>query len=93
MNDMFDAKPVRKWDFEKHEYAPIELPEDWIVPMLVPVDELDNLVNCANCGKKVPYGETMTSKQYHNMTGLGFGVCDDCYKNEQKLEREYERIH
>jgi hypothetical protein len=87
---IFDETPKQKWNFINHEYEPYETPDEWVVPLVC--RDMDLLVNCANCGKQLIYGETFTSKAIHNITGLGFGVCSDCYAIERELD-EIERKH
>lgn len=49
---------------------------------------MDEVVNCARCGKKIKYGDCYTSKQIHNDFGFGYAVCPECYEKEWKEYRE-----
>lgn len=78
---------LRKWNYEIHEYNPMEVPDEWNV--LLYTDDMDEIVNCPHCGKELPYGETYTSKEIHNWVGLGYGVCEECYEEEWKRRKKY----
>lgn len=78
---------LRKWNYETHEYEPIEVPDEWNIPLYP--DDMEEIVNCPHCGKELPYGETYTSKEIHNWVGLGYGVCEECYEKEWKRRNKY----
>lgn len=71
---------VGKWNYEKNDYDPHELSDDWYTPMYS--DNLDEIINCSNCGRKVRYGDCYTSRWIHDRFGLGFLVCEQCYDEE-----------
>lgn len=74
---------LQKWNFKTHEYEPFESPAK--VLSLYSEDMLAE-VDCANCGKRMTYGEGYTSRTIHNHVGLGYPVCEDCYEIERKEE-------
>lgn len=74
---------MQKWNFVERVYKPYQVPGDWRCPLMA---ELDAKVNCANCGKEVVYGDTLTSRTIHNHIGLGFPVCESCYSQEREEE-------
>ena len=78
---------LRKWNYETHEYDPIEVPDEWNISLYT--DDMEEIVNCPHCGKELPYGETYTSKEIHNWVGLGYGVCEECYEKECKRRNVY----
>ena len=80
---------LRKWNLEKHEYEPYEGPEDWKVRTFCP--DMAEIVNCAQCGAKLEFGGTYTSRQVHTAHGMGFGVCLKCYEKEVAEERRTNR--
>lgn len=80
---------MQKWNWETHEYEPYEVPNDWYCPLYL--DNMMAVVNCANCGQKMIYGIGYTSKEIHNDIGLGYIVCEDCYKAEWDRIREAEK--
>lgn len=73
---------LNKWNYEKHEYETYYVPDEWNVTLWSPC--LLELVNCAHCGKELTYGDSYTSFEIHNHAGLGYCVCEDCYKKELK---------
>lgn len=74
---------IGKWNFQTHKYEPYELPG--YSPLLC--DDMDEKINCANCGKEVTFGECLTSRRIHTEMGMGYPVCDDCYDEERALEK------
>lgn len=76
---------LRKWDYAAHEYKTFEVPDEWNVTLWSP--SMLTMVNCPHCGRKLAYGDSYTSLEIHNEFGLGYAVCEDCYKKE--LERKY----
>ena len=77
---------VQKWNYKKHNYETYELPEG---SMMYSYD-MDRKVACAQCGKEIPFGESYTSWEVHNIIGLGYAVCENCYKQEwrRKIDAE-----
>lgn len=60
---------------------------DWNVTGLAP---MNRLINCAGCGKLLTFGETLTSLENFDDSGMfGLGVCGNCYAKE--LPRENAR--
>ena len=46
---------------------------------------MNKKIACCECGKKVIYGITYTSRIIQNKTGFGYAVCKGCYyKNDMK---------
>jgi len=82
---------LRKWNYEKHEYEPYEIPDEW--NCLLYSDDMEEVVNCPHCGKEIEYGETYTSLEFHNMFGLGFGVCEECYEKEWDRKRNNQQCN
>lgn len=82
---------LRKWNYKTHKYDSYKIPDSWNTPMIA---ELEEIVNCVQCGKAVEYGETYTSLEIHDLIGLGFAVCKDCYDQEwkRKVEARNEKI-
>ena len=73
---------LRKWNNNKKIYEPYQVPNTWKVS-LYEID-MDKIVNCANCGKELKFGECYTSKTIHTEIGMGYGVCEECYNKEEK---------
>lgn len=76
---------AEKWNYKEHKYEEVEINDN------CPLYErnLDRIINCANCGREVKYGETYTSRKYHNPLGFGYPVCEECYVGERNEEREW----
>lgn len=81
-------KTVGKWNYLKHEYDPYSLPDG-----ATTIAGLDEVVACADCGKKVIFGDTYTSMEIHNHFGMGYAVCPKCYEKEWVRREENERIN
>lgn len=78
---------IQKWNNAKGEYEPYEVPADWQCRLSEP--NMDEIVNCAACGKKTRFGECYTSLEIHDRWGFGYAVCPECYQKEivRRLER------
>lgn len=76
---------LRKWNFNTHVYELFESPAR--ILSLYSEDMVAE-VDCANCGKRMTYGEGYTSRTIHTEMGLGYPVCESCYQEEHKAERE-----
>lgn len=70
---------IRKWDENKKEYEPYEVPNDW--KLLLLCDDMNEIINCVNCGSKMTFGDGYTSKRYHNNYGMGYYECEKCYSD------------
>ena len=42
---------LNKWNYKKHIYEPFEVPDDRDVRLYV--NDLTEVINCANCGKSI----------------------------------------
>ena len=79
---------AKKWNFSKVEYEDYELPEGASTFS----KDMDEIVSCARCGKRLSFGDTYTSRQIQTQGGFGYGVCEKCYEKEWKEEwKEMER--
>ena len=77
-----------KWNHKKHCYEPYETPKEWNCPICA--DDFAEEINCAACGKELPYGESYTSMEIHTEYGFGYSVCADCHAEELERKRNYE---
>lgn len=75
---------ARKWDFEGHECRPYEIPDDWFC--VLNLFNMDTIINCASCGKKLAFGDSYTSRSIHNDCGFGYAICADCMTKEYMAE-------
>jgi Zn ribbon nucleic-acid-binding protein len=74
---------LRKWNYETHEYERFISPAE---NLTVYTEDMDEPVDCANCGYHMLYGETYTSRTIHNEHGIGFPVCEECHRKEMENE-------
>lgn len=82
---------MEKWNPFLREYFPYDIPRDWNCSAYE--DNMDKIVSCAGCGRKLPYGICFTSLEIHTPGGFGYAVCDKCYTEEvaRRLQAENER--
>lgn len=78
---------LQKWNRELHKYEPYEIPNTWNIGGYRA--DMNDIVNCAHCGKRVRYGDCYSSLEIHNDIGLSYAVCKECYFNGELL-REFE---
>lgn len=46
-------------------------------------EDMNEIVNCANCGKEIKFGNGYTSLRHFSNSGVfGLPVCKDCYHDE-----------
>ena len=81
-----------KWDFRRHEYRPFGVPNDRKVRAWCA--DLSEKIDCANCGRSITFGESLTSLTIHTHMGIGFAVCKACQDEEikEKMEMNGEEI-
>lgn len=84
---MRNVKILQKWDCENQAYEPYEVPDDWNVKSYS--EDMDEIVNCPHCGRKVTFGSCCTSKEIHTQYGFGYAVCGECYDMERLKEEEW----
>lgn len=77
---------IQKWDYEKGEYLPYTPPDDR-VSMWCP--NMNQMISCAACGRRIRFGEGYTSQEIHNDSGFGFSVCQECHLKEIGRLSEY----
>lgn len=66
---------ARKYDPVNNTYENYTLPEG-STPY---EDDMSKDIACAECGKKIKYGMSYTSRIIQNDAGFGYAVCMDCY--------------
>lgn len=72
---------IRKYDVEKREMIDYEVKRAWRLALWN--TNMDEIVNCAQCGEQLKYGDCYTSRELMNGAGLGYGVCSRCYAKER----------
>lgn len=50
---------------------------DWNISMIE--NDMDTVVNCCSCGKKLKYGDSYTSMNVQSELGFGYAECGECY--------------
>ena len=75
---------LKKWSYKDRKYHPYEVPNTWNVKNYS--SDMDEIVNCAECGKEMKYGEGFCSRLIHSDMGFGYTVCTECYFEESLLE-------
>lgn len=78
---------LNRWNYETQKYDPYGVPDDWNVKSYS--DDMDEIVNCPHCGKKVTFGSCYTSKEIHTPHGFGYAVCENCYNIERAIENRW----
>lgn len=79
---------LRKWNYETKVYDKVEYEDEDLVFVLF-TRNMDLVVNCPHCLKKMKYGSSFTSLEFHNAYGLGYPVCAKCYYEEWDRRRKY----
>ena len=80
---------IGRWNYDKQDYEPYKVGDDWHMPLYC--ENMDEIVNCACCGRKITYGACYTSRELHTGKGLGYPVCPTCYDTEVAREDTYRR--
>ena len=68
---------IKKWNTLKRDYEPYEVPDSWKLPLYS--EDMDEVINCVNCGCSMLYGNGYTSRRYLNDSGFGYYECEKCY--------------
>lgn len=76
---------VGRWNYEKHDYDPHRIPDSWNCKMYS--DDMDEIINCAQCGREITFGEAYTSWEIHGGLGFGYMVCEDCHIEERSRRK------
>lgn len=74
---------MKRWNVYTKCYEDYEIPDDW--KCLTYSSDMDEIVNCAQCGRRIMFGDSYTSLEVHTDLGFGYCVCEVCYY------KEYER--
>lgn len=80
-----DKKMARKWNWKTHKYDEYELPKK----AMMYTDNMDEVCQCASCGKDMVFGDGYTSMEIHTDLGLGYIVCEECYEKEWNRRKDY----
>lgn len=73
-------REIRKYNSKTREVEKHYVPKEWRLALWN--TRMDEVVNCAGCGKEILFGECYTSRYLFNGAGLGYGMCLLCYAKE-----------
>lgn len=76
---------LNKWNYEKHKYEKYCVPSEWNVKIYT--GNMEEIINCAHCGRKIKAGDSNTSCEIHNEVGIGYGICGRCFNKEMMRKR------
>lgn len=80
---------LQKYNAEKKEYEEYKVSDNWNVTTFS--YDMKEIVNCAQCGRELPYGKCYTSLEVHTELGMGYAVCDGCYEAERSRRKKYKQ--
>ena len=90
MDNFIYCYVIQKWDYPSHSYFSIPITSREPLNIKTYSEDMNEIVNCCQCLKKVKFEDTYTSNEIHTDLGFGFAVCEDCYKEEGERKRKYE---
>ena len=73
---------LKKWNYSKHYYEPYMIPISWNCKTYC--DDMDEAVNCVQCGRAIRFGEGYTSFEIQTGVGFGYCVCPACHEKEYR---------
>ena len=73
---------AKRWNYETQSYDPCEIPDGSKSYSA----DMDEIITCASCGKRIRFGDAYGSPVIHGGYGFSFMVCKDCYEEEMKIE-------
>ena len=80
-------KLLKKWNFRTKKYDSYKTPAKRLG---LHSNDMEELIDCADCGKEIKYGDGYTSRAIHTELGFGYTVCEDCYDRELKAKELWE---
>lgn len=80
---------LQRWNYVTKSYEPFEVPDDRKAVISADAKEM---VNCACCGREIPFYLSYTSFEIHNSAGLGYAVCEWCHYSENELRKICKKI-
>ena len=51
--------------------------------------DMTMIIECAECGKPLLYGNGFTSRKIHNKQGMAYSVCRNCSDMERQEQQKY----
>ena len=74
------TRVLRRYTPKSPEMEVHTVPDDWNVKVYS--EDVDEIINCADCGKELRYGDAYTSLEIQSRKGFGYCVCKDCSDRE-----------
>ena len=90
MDDFIYCYVIQKWDYPSHSYFSIPITSREPLNIKSYSEDMNEIVNCAQCLKEIKIGDSYTSKEIHTDLGFGFAVCSKCYEEEWERKKYYE---
>lgn len=80
---------MKKLNRQTNKVTDYKVPQGWNVKVWG--YDLNEKVNCVQCGKQLLLGMTYTSLEiFTDNLCFGYGVCKECYDKEWERRRKYE---
>jgi hypothetical protein len=71
---------LSRWNYKTRSYQLYVPDPSWKIRLFS--EDMDEPINCTNCGKDMVFGNGFTSQEIHTEIGLGYPVCEECYEKE-----------
>lgn len=71
---------MKKWNCKERKYEEYNVPSNWNIGLYA--IDLEELTDCAGCGKPIKIAEKYRSLEIHTDTGQEYAVCKRCFKGE-----------
>ena len=79
---------MKRWSYKTQSYIKYDVPKKW--KCLIYCDDMDEKINCAECGKEITFGESYSSHRIFNDSGVfSHMVCPECHEREYEEEKRY----
>lgn len=69
---------IQKLNEKTKQFEDYKVSDEWHLPLYS--DDMNEVINCVNCGKKIKFGDGYTSLRYRTIHGFGYCECYDCYE-------------
>lgn len=90
MDEFIYCYVIQKCDYHSHSYFSIAITSREPLNIKTYSEDMNEIVNCAQCLKEIKIGDSYTSKEINTDLGFGFAVCEDCYEKEWERKKYYE---
>ena len=80
---------MKKYNREIKKYDSYQIPLHW--KCVVWENNMNTIINCANCGKEIIVGSSYNSQEIFEDNGwFSYLICFDCYQQEYERKRQME---